>query len=112
MFSLFLGADIEELGFCSDLIFLSYRFGFAKPSLFLFNKAVEKLKRRKIKHSSVLFVGNDMLNDIYPAKQVGFNTALFAGDSRSLRLRSDDPRCDTLSADIVIDDLKQILDYI
>jgi putative hydrolase of the HAD superfamily len=53
-----------------------------------------------------------MLNDIYPAKNAGFNTALFAGDARSLRLRKDIPECKTLSADLVITDLIQLLDYI
>lgn len=112
LFPFFLGADMEALGFDRDLIFLSYRFGYAKPSLFLFNRAVEKLKHRKINPCSVLYLGNDMLNDIYPAKQVGFNTVLFAGDSRSLRLRPDDPRCKTLNADLVITDLKQLLEHI
>ncbi len=53
-----------------------------------------------------------MLNDIYPAKKAGFNTALFAGDTRSLRLRKDVAECKTLSPDIVITDLIQLLDYI
>ena len=53
-----------------------------------------------------------MLNDIYPAKQLGFQTALFAGDARSLRLRADDPRCRNLSADLVLTDLEQLIGYI
>jgi len=61
---------------------------------------------------SVLYIGNDMLNDIYPAKKAGFRTALFAGDARSLRLRENDPKCKDLSADIIITDLIQILDHI
>ena len=61
---------------------------------------------------AVLYVGNDMLNDIYPAAKAGFKTALFAGDSRSLRLRKDKPKCKYLSADIVITDLIQLLDYL
>jgi len=53
-----------------------------------------------------------MLNDIYPAQKVGFQTALFAGDKRSLRLRNDDPRCKNLKPDLVITDLIQLLDHI
>jgi len=53
-----------------------------------------------------------MLNDIYPAKMVGFKTALFAGDARSLRLRKNHPKCQNLSADIIITDLAQILDLV
>ena len=62
-----------------------------------------------IPKDSVLYVGNDMLNDIFPAQKEGFKTGLFAGDVRSLRLRSDEPVCENLSADIVITDLVQLL---
>jgi len=53
-----------------------------------------------------------MLNDIYPANAIGFQTALFAGDQRSLRLRTDDPRCVNLKPDLVLTDLAQLLKYI
>ena len=53
-----------------------------------------------------------MLNDIYPAQRAGFMTGLFAGDARSLKLRSDESVCNKLSADIVITDLVQLLDHL
>jgi len=112
LFQWFLDANHEALGFCTDLVFFSYQFGYAKPSPFLFNLAASKLKEKGIMEHAVLYVGNDMLNDIYPAEKVGFKTALFAGDSRSLRLRKDEPKCKHLSADIVITDLIQLLDYL
>ncbi len=112
LFNWFLNADMEDFGFHPDLIFYSYKIGYAKPSIFMFRMAVERLKNSNIKAHSVLYIGNDMLNDIYPAKTVGFSTALFAGDDRSLRLRKDDSICKNLSADIVITDLIQILDYV
>ena len=49
-----------------------------------------------------------MLKDIWPATQLGFKTALFAGDARSLRLREDDERCRGLKPDLVIDRLSQL----
>jgi len=112
LFNWFLSADMKDFGFHPDLIFYSYKFGYAKPSTFLFRMAAERLKNRNIQAHSVLYIGNDVLNDIYPAKTVGFSTALFAGDARSLRLREDDPTCKNFSADIVITDLIQILDYV
>jgi len=112
LFNWFFDSNMERLGFNPDLIFFSYRFGYAKPSNLLFQAAIEKLKSRDIHPYSVLYIGNDMLNDIYPAKNAGFQTALFAGDARSLRLRKDDPRCKNLSADLVITDLIQLLDLI
>jgi putative hydrolase of the HAD superfamily len=112
LFRWFLDSSPEDRGFHPDLIFYSYKFGYAKPSIFMFNAAVEKLEKIGVSAHSVLYIGNDMLNDIYPAKKAGFRTALFAGDARSLRLRENDPKCKDLSADIIITDLIQILDHI
>jgi putative hydrolase of the HAD superfamily len=109
LFEWFLNSDLNDLGFDPDLVFYSYRFEVAKPSPVLFRIAAEKLEAKGIPPSCVLYLGNDMLNDIYPAKGIGFQTALFAGDKRSLRLRSDDPRCKNLSADLVITDLSQLI---
>lgn len=109
LFTWFLGAGPENLGFHPDLMFFSYKFGYAKPSTFLFRRAAEKLEQMDIPADAALYLGNDMLNDIYPAKQAGFQTALFAGDARSLRLRENDSRCSNLSADIVITNLEQLL---
>lgn len=112
LFKWFLDSDLESLGFCSDLIFFSYRVGYAKPSIFMFQAAARRLERMNIPASSTLYIGNDMLKDIYPAKRAGFQTALFAGDARSLKLRKDSPECKNLSADTVVTDLIQLLDYI
>jgi putative hydrolase of the HAD superfamily len=112
LFNWFLDSNLEDLGFQSDLIFYSYKSGHAKPSPFMFEAAAKALRKMDIFSHSVLYVGNDMLNDIYPAKMVGFKTGLFAGDARSLRLREDHPKCQNLSADLVITDLVQILDLV
>jgi len=99
------------LVFHNDLIIFSYKFGHAKPSTFLFQLAAKKLNNMNIRKNSVLYIGNDMLKDIYPAKMAGFKTALFAGDSRSLKMRKDDPKCKNLSADIILTDLSQLFDF-
>ena len=112
LFNWFLGSPPENLGFHPDLILYSYKFGYAKPSTFMFQVAADRLKNMDMSVGSTLYIGNDMLNDIYPAKQAGFKTGLFAGDARSLRLRENDPKCKDLSADLVITDLIQLLDYI
>ncbi len=112
LFQWFLGSDPESLGFQPNLTLFSYRFGRAKPSTYLFQLAAERLQNMEIPVHAALYLGNDMLNDIYPAKKAGFQTALFAGDARSLRLREDDPRCRDLSPDIIITDLEQLLDHI
>lgn len=112
LFEWLLDSNLKELGFHTDLILFSYISGHAKPSPFMFQSAVERLKHLNVSADSALYIGNDMLNDIYPAKNAGFNTALFAGDARSLRLRKDVSECKTLSSDLVITDLIQLLEYI
>lgn len=112
LFEWFLHAKPQDLGFHSELIFLSYQLRHAKPSPVLFEKAATVIKAMGIATAACLYVGNDMLNDIYPAKQIGFQTALFAGDARSLRLRTDDARCVNLSADLVLTDLAQLIEHI
>ena len=112
LFKWFLGAEIDDLGFDKRLVFFSYRHGHAKPGQHLFRLALEQLRQIKIPASAVLYVGNDMLNDIWPAKQIGFHTALFAGDARSLRMRSDNPLCSSLTPDLVVTDLIQIIPYL
>ncbi|MCJ7772311.1 MAG: HAD family hydrolase [Desulfobacterales bacterium] len=112
LFHWFLGAGPESLGFNKDMLLYSYLSGHAKPSPHMFKSASSRLKGIGITENSVLYIGNDMLNDILPAKQVGFKTALFAGDARSLKLRKDDPRCKNLYPDIIVTDLIQLINYI
>ena len=112
LFEWFLQAKPENLGFHSELIFLSYQLRHAKPSPVLFEQAATVMKAMGLGTAACLYVGNDMLNDIYPAKQIGFQTALFAGDARSLRLRTDDARCVDLAADLVLTDLAQLINHI
>jgi putative hydrolase of the HAD superfamily len=112
LFGWLLGEGLDELGFHPDLVFFSYLFGVAKPSRMLFDHARKRLTGMGVRAHEVLYVGNDMLNDIGPASYAGFKTALFAGDARSLRLRENEPECKGLVPDLVITDLIQILDYI
>jgi putative hydrolase of the HAD superfamily len=74
----------------------------------MFKLAAEVFSRREILPASVLYVGNDMCNDILPAKTIGFQTALFAGDRRSLRRRADDDCCRGLVPDAIVTDLRQL----
>lgn len=112
LFEWHLNSNLDDLGFHPELIFFSYKYGHAKPSRFMFTAAADKLEDLGVPARRALYIGNDMLNDIYPARKTGFKTALFAGDTRSLRLREDDPRCKNLSPDLVVTDLIQLVDYI
>ena len=112
LFHWFFNSRPEDIGFNPDLIFYSYKTGYAKPSTVMFEYAAENLEHMNIPSSSALYIGNDMLNDIFPAQKTGFKTALFAGDARSLRMREDHPECRNLSPDIIITDLVQLIEYI
>lgn len=108
----FLGGPLAHRGFDPRLLLFSYREGRAKPSPMLFLKARTALAAQGIPAASVLFVGNDMRNDIRPAAAVGFKTALFAGDERSLRLRNDDASCGRPCPDLIVTELGQLIDAI
>ncbi len=108
MFEYFCGDLPEHLGFDPALLIWSYRMGRAKPSEQLFDSAGKTLSEFGVRPENILFMGNDMLNDVYPAYTRGFQTALFAGDKRSLRLRKTDPRCRDLQPDMIVTDLLQL----
>lgn len=113
MLEAFLGASLADLGFDPGCCAWSYRLLEAKPSTRIYQNALCSLKERHgIASDEVLYVGNDVRNDIWPASLTGCQTALFAGDARSLRLREDDPRCAHVQADRVVTDLRQITDSI
>ncbi len=87
MFEAFLGKSLEELGFPPELSFYSYQHRQAKPGIFLYQQLANALVKKNITPAETLFIGNDALNDVHPAAELGFKTALFAGSQRSLRLR-------------------------
>ncbi len=107
-------SDAESIPpFDSDLTLFSYKLMRAKPDRQLFEIVKTAIQEKyALQPSQVLFVGNDMFRDIYPATNVGFKTALFAGDERSLRLRTDKTEVNKLYPDFVITDLLQILNII
>jgi putative hydrolase of the HAD superfamily len=108
LFPALLGRSLEELGFDPRWQYYSYQHGQAKPGEYLFRIAADRLSEEGIAPADVLYIGNDLGNDIRPAAAVGFRTALFAGDARSLRLREDDPELAGLEPDAVVTDLAQV----
>lgn len=93
-----------------DLTVFSFNELKAKPDVALFEKFIPSLKGKYgILPQETVFIGNDMLKDVYTAKQAGLQTILFAGDKRSLRLRENDEGVKGLFPDYIITDLKQLL---
>ncbi len=106
------GEALDADGFDLDLCVFSNRFRQAKPGPRLFDVLRESLARREILPQQAVYVGNDMLNDVWAASQAGLRTAWFAGDTRSCRDRQDDPRCRSLRPDVVLTSLMQLLQCI
>jgi putative hydrolase of the HAD superfamily len=103
-----LGTSLRGGGFDLDLCIFSNRFRQAKPGPRMFDVLREGLSRRGIEPAEAVYVGNDMLNDVWAASVAGLKTAWFAGDRRSCRPRDDDPRCRSLRPDIVVTELMQL----
>ena len=112
LFEWLAGAPLNQLGFSAELTFFSYRHGIAKPSDRLFCMATEQLKASGIDPRQTAYIGNDMLKDILPAHRQGFQTILFAGDARSLRIREEDPLIDTLGPDLIVTELNQVISWL
>lgn len=103
------GRDLAALGFDERLAVFSFQLREGKPSTRLYEILAENLAEQGIAPDEVIYVGNDLRNDIWPAQLVGFRTALFAGDARSLRWREDDPRVEGVIPDLVITELAQLI---
>ena len=56
LFKWLLESDMSNLGFYDDLIIFSYKFGYAKPSTFLFKLAAERLKDMNVQKNDVRLV--------------------------------------------------------
>ncbi len=106
-----MGGLPRDLGFAPELCVWSYELGEAKPSGRMFDGVLQTLRGNyDISPAEVLYVGNDMLNDMWTASGAGCRTVLFAGDRRSLRLREGDHRCRELRPDAVVVELAQVAD--
>jgi putative hydrolase of the HAD superfamily len=104
-------SESEEVApFDRDLTIFSYKHMRSKPDMFLFQLLKDQCQRKYgLFADEILFIGNDMFRDIYPAFLAGFKTALFAGDTKSLRLRQDKPELKKIVPDFIITDLMQLL---
>ncbi len=104
----FMGCNLQSAGFQPGLMFFSFKHGFAKPSRHLFLAAASRLHGLGISPRQVAYIGNDMYNDILPAHLSGFQTILFAGDGRSLRLRKDISQCAGIEPGRIITRLEEL----
>lgn len=106
--------SLDELGFEKKILHWSFEQHLKKPGLQFYQDFLDKLEdyNEDLSPSNVLYVGNDMLKDVYPAHHFGMKTALFAGDKRSLKWRENDDRCKDLLPDLIITSLTQLKDCV
>lgn len=109
LFDAFLGGSPAELGLRDELCIYSFRHGVGKPAVDLYEQARDVLRDIfRVESGEVLYLGNDMLNDVWGASRCGFRGVLFAGDRRSLRLRDEDERCRRAEPAAVVTALGQL----
>ena len=103
--------DVElEDFFEESLVFFSYELGYSKPNPGAFRKAIDILSQRGIKPKEIVYIGNDMLNDVWAAAQAGWRTILFAADGTQTTLRKDEPNCIHLQPDAIITKVDSLSD--
>ena len=113
LFEAFLDGTPPDVGFEDMLCIWSFEHSVAKPSTRLFEIAAERLQAIDgIEPKETLYIGNDMRNDVMPAARLGYKSALFAGDKRSLRWRKDDASCQGVEPDLVVTELPQLLECV
>jgi putative hydrolase of the HAD superfamily len=109
LFEAFFPGGLPALGIPERFCTWSWKHGIAKPSSDFFQIAIERIKKEHLcRPKEILVVGNDMLNDVSAASRLGCSTVLFAGDTRSLRLRENDCECRKTKPDAIITHLDQL----
>ncbi len=111
LFPALAGKVLGSLGFSEDLCVWSYRLLEGKPARGLYECAAGALEGKGISPGEALYVGNDMVKDVRPAAEIGFRTALFAGDGRSLRTHGWKPGAGG-GPDVVVTGLRQLLEVV
>lgn len=103
------GASLDALGFHPELQVFSFHEREGKPSLRLFSLLAAKAAVLGIASEQILYLGNDLIKDVLPARAVGFRTGLYAGDARSLRLGGLTFAAARDIPNVVITDFRQLL---
>ena len=109
LLEMFLEQSLVGAGFDEELMVWSYQEKRGKPAFELFAEMNTRLEHKGIAPEEVIYVGNDMRKDIFPANRAGWQTVLFAGDTRSLRLHPDDPEMGDEHPGMVINALSQLV---
>lgn len=105
----FFGTRDPDGLFESALFYLSSQTGLLKPSRELYAQIAQRAKKElNLDPEQILVVGNDYVNDIAPASDQGFRTAVFCGDSRSFHRNISDSGDMFPKADCIIKEFETL----
>lgn len=91
---------------------LSYSVRSKKPSDRLYKEMVARLSKSGISPDETLHIGNDLANDLGPARKHGFLTCLYTGDSSSLKASPEMIADKALRPDVMITELSQVIEML
>ena len=100
-------SDYRQL-FHSNLCSFSFQHRRSKPDPRIFAPVIGSLRAKGITQEKAIYIGNDLLNDIYAAGKLGFKTAFFAADEPMVKFHETDPRVKEFVPDITVKDFAQL----
>ncbi len=96
----------------ADSMTLSFEVGARQPSPGLYEAARDRFKKIGIAPEHVLHISHQHRDDLVPARQAGFRTALYVADKASCRVDMQELRDPELKPDRLITQLSQIRDLL
>lgn len=100
--------------FEKDLCFFSYKIGFSKPNMKIFDLVSKNLKHYNITMDETIFVGNDIFNDIYVGNKSNMKTCLVINPETKYRkndARIENVSADKLKPDFIVKDFIELVEY-
>ncbi len=91
---------------------LSHTVKSKKPSERLYKEMVARLSKSGIAPDETLHIGNDLANDLGPARKHGFLTCLYTGDCSSLKASPEMIANKALRPDVMITELSQVIEML
>jgi FMN phosphatase YigB (HAD superfamily) len=94
--------------FSRGCVSLSFDHGVRQPAATLFEAVLARLERAGVSPGEVLHVAPRLKEELAPAKKLGMQTALYAGDAASLAATSAEVKDPEFRPDRILTDLRQI----
>ncbi len=103
--------ELEEV-FDESLVFFSYELGYSKPNPNAFEMAVKHLQQQGMGREEIVFIGNDMFNDIAAARASGLQAMLCAVDREQTNFRPGEPACAGVEPNAIAQNAEQMQQFL